>query len=254
MSHPAAHTALQRRFLISPVISVLAQAALVAVVARAVGVPLDWPVLGGLALLVFAALEVGVQRARARRLAEVVPLFRGIIDGADAEVRVSWARGLPRIEAGGEHPFAVHLESAGARLRLGFTVQAHAAASAWLVSRQPEDFPTRLETRLGSRLRRLSADDATLCALSIEGDAAEVMLARPGVLATLRTMLATDAPRAASLEIGTEDIRWDVALHPGITAERVLAWVRMLPGLLASEEAELPEDAESVPAETPEIT
>lgn len=231
-------------------VGIVAQAAVLGGVALGVtrGLGLDaapWALgLGGLALA--GAFEVGVQRARAGRLAELKPLFRSLIEGVgeQGEPRVTWSRGLPCLQVRAQWPYAVHLESVGSRLRICLTMAVRPAATGWLVSRHPQDYPHRLEQRLASRLTRLSVDDSTLCALSAEPTEAEALWARPGVLAAVRGWLQADAPRAATLELGREDVRWDVALHAGVTANRLISLAGSLPSLVEVEAEAVAEGVE----------
>ncbi|MCB9545229.1 MAG: hypothetical protein H6706_04965 [Myxococcales bacterium] len=247
----AARRALERRPRIAPVLGVIAQAAALTgvgvLVLRGLGedVPPLALALGALGL--FAALEIGVQRRRARRDGPLRALFGALIDalGEAAEPTLTWPRGLPCLRAVvDDRHFAIHLESAGERLRVAMTATATPAAHLWLVSRQPEDYPHKLEARLARHLRRLSVDDATLCALSADPEPAEALLARPGVADHLRALLAEDAPAAATVEVSPDAVRWDAALTPRITAPRLLDVARRLPPLVEVEAAEAEGEAD----------
>ncbi|MEZ4464732.1 MAG: hypothetical protein R3F60_16920 [bacterium] len=256
MEHAAARRALGRRPLISPILGVVGQAAALTAVAllvlRGLGEELPAAALAAGSLALFGLLEIGVQRRRAERNRPLRKLFGDLIDalGDAGRPALTWPRGLPCLRAVvDERHVAFHLEAAGDRLRIGLTAAAEPAAHLWLVSRQPEDYPHKLEERLARHLTRLSVDDAALCALSADAEAAEALLAEPGVLEALRSLLADDAPTAATLEVSPEGIRWDAALTDRIGADRLLDLARRLPPLLERPVAEAAE--EPGPAATP---
>lgn len=207
----------------------------------------DPRILAGLALVVFTALEFGVQRSGARRRATAKALIASLIDRVD-QPTAGWMRGLPFLRGLVDgRAFALTFESTGERLRAGLTVAALVKTPVFLASVLPEDHPEKLIMTLMTRRAYVvfDADGPDLRALALQPDVASEYYD----VDAMRPILTANAPYTTTLDAGFETVRWDTLLTDRVDADRILELVATLPPLFQVREED-EEDASDV-AEAP---
>lgn len=223
------------------------------VVAGWIQLPRAWIPFCGAATLLFAGLEIGVQRRSRTRIAPVLDLLVDCVAQLPAP-EIGHHRGLPWIagQRGGRRFTALVEWDGGERLRLGLTVDAELSTSLRLVPAAAEDRPDRWMSRLRikHRHRDLSGMPATLIGLSPEPEKAEALWDGTPLFAEEAELLATALlPRAAVVDVQPDGVGWDGPLdEPRLDRERVDATLDRLVALAAMLEAS---DA-AVSAEAPD--
>lgn len=193
-------------------------------------------VLGALAL--FAALEVRVQRARARRLRSIGDLLRELGAALDAP-RAGWMRGLPWVggvtPAG--HACTVHAAWAGGdRHHIVLTVDLGAEPELWIAADDLDDPPRREAARLRRkhRLRDVDGLPAGLVGLAPDPAAAAAQwAARPEAAGEIEALVRSASPRAASLDLRADAIAWDGPFEVVEDVDAALATLDRLAALAA---------------------
>lgn len=246
-----AHGALNRTRWVGPIAGVLlCSAALTAVGIWTISESLSMsiPLIAGASLALFSVLEVGVRRNARLRQAPAKQLLRDLIDQVSAP-EVGWMRGLPMLRGlVGTRAFALSVDSApNDRLRLGLTISAQPTTPVFLASRQPNDFPEKLITRLLTRQSYVvfDADGESLCALSLQPDLAN----QAYDIDTLRPILNAQAPHCVTLDGGFETVRWDTLLTDAITPATIVDLVTTLPPLFEIKLEVEPEETPDLPLE-----
>lgn len=241
-----AHAALDRPQWLGPLLGVLLCAtALTAVGIWTIAAPLALPIplIAGVSLALFCALEVGVRRAARRRQAPAKRLVHALIDRINTP-KVGRMRGLPMLRGlVGTRAFALTLDTAGTGLRLGLTISAQPRTPVFLASRHPQDFPEKLITQLLTRRGYVvfDADDDTLCALALQPDVAH----RAYDIAALRPILDAQAPRCVTVDAGFDTLRWDTMLTDAIDPDTIIDLVVTLPALFEVELPDLPAEGDA---------
>lgn len=183
------------------------------VIAGWIRLPRDWSLYCGGAMLLFAALEIGVQRRSRARLGPVLDLLVECVRHLPAD-DIGHHRGLPWIagERGGRRFTALVEWDGGERLRLGLNVHAELSTGLRLVPAEAADRPDRWMTRLRvkHRHRELSDMPAGLIGLSAEPEKAERLWAdAPLLVAEARALTGLLLPRAAVLDMQPDGVGWD---------------------------------------------
>ena len=196
------------------------------VVAGWIQLPRAWiPFCAGAALL-FAGLEIGVQRRSRARLAPVLSLLAECVDRLPAP-QIGHHRGLPWVagERGGRRFTALVEWDGGERLRLGLTVDAELDVSLRVVPAEAADRPDRWLSRLRARHRHRDVSDLppTLIGLSPDPEKAEALWGRSPMLVSEAEALATALlPRAAVVDVQPDGVGWDGPLHePALDVARI---------------------------------
>ena len=226
-----AHQALDRIRWIGPLIGVVVcAAALTAVGIWTIAKPLalPTPLIAGVSLALFIALEIGVRRSGRTRQAPAKRLMHALVDQVNAP-EVGSMRGLPMLRGlVGTRAFALTVDSApDDRLRLGLTISAQPRTPVFLASKHPVDFPEKLVTKLLTRRGYVvfDADGDTLCAIALQPDVAHAAYD----IDALRPVLDAQAPHCVTLDGGFETLRWDTMLTDAITPEMIVDLVTTLP-------------------------
>lgn len=208
-----------------------------------IGVPRAWIPFIGVAMAIFAALEVGVQRRSRARITPVLALLADCVEALPAP-ESGLHRGLPWV--GGAcrgRRFTAHVEWHGAeRLRLAITVDAELDTTLRLVPAVADDRPDQWLSRLRikGRHRDVSGLPPSLIGLSPEPPAAEALWAADAALAEAAEALVTGMlPRAAVLDLQPDGVGWDGPLdgQPALDAARVGALIDQLCALADIAEA-----------------
>ena len=247
---PDAHAALDRPRWIGPLVGVVVCAAfLTAVGIWTLAERLPIPVIAGVSLALFIALEIGVRRSARVRQAPIKRLMHDLIDQVKSP-KIGWMRGLPMLRGlVGTRAFALSVDSApNDQLRLGLTLSAQPSTPVFLASRHPVDFPEKLVTTLLTRRGYVvfDADGETLCALALQPDVAH----QAYDIDAIRPILDAQAPQSVTLDGGFDTLRWDTLLTDQISAATIIDLVVALPALF---EVEIPgvDDVEAPVDEDP---
>lgn len=163
-------------------------------------------------LLLFVALEVRVQRARAETFAPIRARLRAIGE-ALAAPRAGWQRGQPWVGGALASGAActAHVEWAGGRRhRLVLTVEAGATPELWVYASALDGAPRREAARLRrvDRLRDVTLPDG-LAGLAPDPDAvARRWAASPVAADAIAALVHGAAPRSAWLDLRADAVAW----------------------------------------------
>lgn len=245
-----ARAALGRRPIGGPALAIVASAAVLTAIAWGVAGWLDLPrhlgAYAGAALLVFALLEVRVQRARNRRLAAPRALFDALLALAAAP-RAGLVGGLPWVggRLDGDTRWTTHLEWEGAeRLRLALTVESGCGVELWLCATDLDDPPGRFAQRLRDRHahREVPGMPAGLLGLAVDPAAAAERWAHdPALRAEAEAVARAAAPHAAALDLRPDAIAWDAPSEAAHTPAGLIALADRLARLAAQSRSDAPE-------------
>ncbi|MCB9527874.1 MAG: hypothetical protein H6701_05650 [Myxococcales bacterium] len=242
-----ARAALGRRPIGGPALAIVVSAAVLTAIAWGVagwlGLPRHLGAYAGAALLVFALLEIRVQRARSRRLAAPRAVFDALLTAATGP-RAGLLGGLPWVggRLDGDTRWTAHLEWEGAeRLRLALTVQSGCGVELWICATDLDAPPARFAQRLQDRHahRELPGMPAGLLALAVDSAAAAERWAHdPGLRAEATALVRAAAPHAAALDLRPDAIAWDAPSEAAPAPAALLALADRLARLAAHTRAE----------------
>lgn len=233
---------LEHRPIVGAIVGVIASALVLGAVGWGVAGWLGVPrhplgyVLGALA--VFGAIEVRVQRARARRLHALGGLLRALGRALDTP-RAGWIRGLPWVggATAAGHACTAHVAWAGAdRHRIVLTVDIGAEPELWICAAELDDAPRREIARLRRKHRLLDVDGlpAGLSGLAPAPAAvAERWVERPAAAAEIEALVRHAAPRAVTLDLRADAIAWDAPFDAVEGVDAALAVLDRLAALAA---------------------